>query len=257
MSKIVSAINRRFQGLSMVLLLLFLYVTHITAWCTSIGWNPSFNGPPKITQIKSTSVLVSWEHIIETRECADDFFVKYWKTRSPQDYKLTSLISTKLSSIILIDISPGVEYVYQVVAREVKSLGRIDYNRSPVTRFICKNLSDGSNYVHDDSVPIAQGHRRGATYDGKVIEPQTQQTTSPYMEYDYKNDDTNGEKEFYEQGSRTRHVVHEYEEESRHSMTTMIIYIVCGLIFVLLFVGVAYGCIKCGVPVFFEFSLGC
>ena len=255
MLKIVLATNRRFQVLCVVFL--SLYVSHIAAWCKSIGWNPSFNGPPKITQIKSTSVLISWEHVLQTRECADDFFVKYWKTRSPQDYKLTDLISTKLSSVILVDINPGAEYEYQVVAREVKSLGRIDYNRSPLTRFSCTNLSDGSNYVHDDSVPIAQGHRRGAAYNGRVIEPQTQQITSSPMEYDYINDDTNGEKEFYEQGSRTRQDVHEYEQENGYSMTTMIIYIVCGLIFVLLFIGVAYGCIKCGVPVFFEFSLGC
>ena len=255
MSKIVLATNPRFQVLSAVFL--SLYVSHIAAWCKSIGWNPSFNGPPTITQIESTSVLISWDHVIQTRECADHFFVKYWKTRSPQDYKLTDLISTRLSSVILVDINPGAEYVYQVVAREVKSLGRIDYNRSPLTRFSCKNLSDGRNYVPDEFVPIAQGHRRGTAYEGRVLETQTQQITPSSMEDDYKNDDTNGEEEFYEQGSRTRHVGHEYEQESGYSMTTMIIYIVCGLIFVLLFIGVAYGCIKCGVPVFFEFSLGC
>ena len=244
MAKIVPAADRRFKVLSVVFLHLSLYVTHVAAWCASIGWNPSFDGPPKITQIESTSVLISWDHVIKTRECADHFFVKYWKARSPHDYKLTDLISTKLTSVVLVDLNPGVEYVYQVVAREDKSLGRIDYNRSPLARFRCKNLSDGSKHIDDDSVPIAQGHRRYEAYDGKVLEPQSQQITPSYAEYDYGNDDTNGEDDFYGRGSR-------------YSMTTMVIYIVCGLIFVLIFIGVAYGCIKCGVPVFFEFSLGC
>ena len=45
-----------------------------------------------VSQIDITTVLVSWNGIARNIECTDQFLVKYWPRRLPQNYKLTSLI---------------------------------------------------------------------------------------------------------------------------------------------------------------------
>ena len=45
-----------------------------------------------VSQIDITTVLVSWNGIARNIECTDQFLVKYWPRRLPNDYKFTSFI---------------------------------------------------------------------------------------------------------------------------------------------------------------------
>ena len=163
--------NKKFPNLAICLILLISMVSPIKGWCASWGWNPSFKGAPMVSQVTSTSVLVSWKDIVETRECADQFLVKYWRTRTPKNYIMSDLVSAELNSVILAEIEPAIEYTYQVIAREDKSLGRIDYTRSPMTKFrAAPNFGHKSNV---DGVNVARGHKIGKKYNimSKIIQP--------------------------------------------------------------------------------------
>lgn len=63
------------------------------------------------------------------------FLVKFWMRRFPGDYKQTAFLPTTAFHAD-IAVTPGVVYVFQVIAREDKGvvLG-VDYNRSPKAMF--------------------------------------------------------------------------------------------------------------------------
>jgi len=68
-------------------------------------------------------------------ECADQFLVKYWQKNDPQDYVMTPLVPTSQFTISL-KVTPKVKYTYQAIAREDKgSIAGIEYNRSPNVDF--------------------------------------------------------------------------------------------------------------------------
>ena len=49
---------------------------------------------PKIQQLELSKVRVSWEDIVEMRDCADEFLVKYWQNNMPQGFKLSEKVPT-------------------------------------------------------------------------------------------------------------------------------------------------------------------
>ena len=62
-----------------VLAFLALMVDFCRGWCVGIGQNPTFKGKPLIQQLSDlSSVRVSWEGLVDYRECADQFLVSYW-----------------------------------------------------------------------------------------------------------------------------------------------------------------------------------
>jgi len=117
-----------------------LYILHtpvslVQAYCWEPGKNPYFTGPPVVKQVDLQTVRVSWLGLIEMRECADQFLVKYWQKINPQDYQLTGLVNQQVNSID-IKVSPKVDYQFQAVAREDKgSVIGVDWNKSEVTDF--------------------------------------------------------------------------------------------------------------------------
>ena len=54
------------------------------AYCWQAGRNPTFSGPPEVSQIDLFTVLVEWKNLVSEVECADQFLVKYWQHNSPQ-----------------------------------------------------------------------------------------------------------------------------------------------------------------------------
>ena len=147
--------SSRLQHIIVILSCLSAYIGLGNAYCWQIGWNPSFKGAPKIIQMDTTVVQVSWGNIIETRECADQFVVKYWKIGRPNDYIMTDLISVDLDSALVTGIKPGVKYTFQVIAREDKSLGRIEYNYSPTTSFLGKYVPKKEKKIISSNAVIA------------------------------------------------------------------------------------------------------
>ena len=47
-------------------------------------------------------------------ECADQFIVKSWLARNPNDYKMSDLLQTSQYSFVVEDLLPNQDYVFQV-----------------------------------------------------------------------------------------------------------------------------------------------
>ena len=123
-----------FFHFSIRLFVIFNILLSVNGYCWLPGRNPSFVAGPTITQINLAKVQVSWKGIVRSKECVDQFLVKYWKKGNPSNYKQSDLVGTSINAVVLTGIIPKVEYAYQVIAREDKLVG-IDYNRSPTTKF--------------------------------------------------------------------------------------------------------------------------
>ena len=65
-------------------------------------------------QVTLTSVQVSWHGLATRVECADQFIVKSWLARNPNDYKMSGLLSTSQYSYVVEDLLPNQDYVFQV-----------------------------------------------------------------------------------------------------------------------------------------------
>lgn len=63
-------------------------------YCWQAGANPYFIDKPTIQQVSLSKVRISWEGIVEERECADQFLVKYWQNNMPQGFKLSDTVPT-------------------------------------------------------------------------------------------------------------------------------------------------------------------
>ena len=72
-------------------------LTH--GYCWQAGANPYFIDKPSIQQVSLSKVRISWEGIVEERECADQFLVKYWQTNMPQGFKLSDTVPTDRNHI--------------------------------------------------------------------------------------------------------------------------------------------------------------
>ena len=65
-------------------------------------------------QVSLTSVQVSWHGLATRVECADQFIVKSWLARNPNDYKMSDLLQTSQYSFVVEDLLPNQDYVFQV-----------------------------------------------------------------------------------------------------------------------------------------------
>ena len=65
-------------------------------------------------QVTLTSVQVSWHGLVTRGECADQFIVKSWLARNPNDYKMSDLLPTSQFSFVVTDLVPNQDYVFQV-----------------------------------------------------------------------------------------------------------------------------------------------
>ena len=110
-------------------------IVYSRAYCWQTGWNPSFTGPPVVSEIQPNVVRVSWAEIVENKKCADNFLVKYWKQNHPEDYKMSNMTDAN-ADFQDIRVKPNTSYTIQAIARENKGmiLG-IDYNKSPIVKF--------------------------------------------------------------------------------------------------------------------------
>ena len=192
--------------------------TPTNSYCWQVGWNPSFSGRPAVTQLSMTSVKVSWGNVVKTRECADQFLVKYWKAGSPNDYVMSKQLATDINSVILKNIVPKIEYQYQVIAREEKPTG-VDYNRAEAVTFRTsrkrrpppkksKNNNIAANSIGDDG-----GRAKPDPEASEVI-------TNPA-----DNSDTE-------------------DQGDDNTIILLILVIIGALVSVLIVVGIIYNCIK-------------
>jgi len=106
-----------------------------STYCAPFGQNPGFDRAPTVEQVSLTSVRVSWEGTVTRIECADQFIVKSWNLRNPNDYMMSDLLPLDQFSYIVTDLVPNQDYVFQTVAREDKGILGKDWNKSPKAHF--------------------------------------------------------------------------------------------------------------------------
>lgn len=116
-------------------LLVVLLLPSVHGYCAGLGANPGFRGPPRVEQVTLTSVRVTWTGLVTRGECADQFIVKSWLARNPNDYKMSDLLPTTQFSFIVRDLVPNQDYVFQAIAREDKGILGKDWNKSDKTFF--------------------------------------------------------------------------------------------------------------------------
>merc|ERR1719180_343491 len=135
-------------------LVLFTVLPSCQGYCKSLGWNPSFNGPPLVEQLTLTSARVSWAGKLEQAECADNIIVKHYKGINSNDYQLSEPLPIEVTSYVVLDLTPNLEYTYQVIAREEKGLWGVDYNRGEKTTFTTsiQNRDQGREVHLEDPV---------------------------------------------------------------------------------------------------------
>jgi len=150
-------------------------LTH--GYCWQAGANPYFIDKPSIQQVSLSKVRISWEGIVEERECADQFLVKYWQTNMPQGFKLSDTVPTDRNHID-VEVIPKVPYQFQVVAREDKGpvLG-VDYNKSELREFKTSSLNHESDYVppKDSEVVVTPAPQPEGPTTASPLEERTQQ----------------------------------------------------------------------------------
>lgn len=114
-------------------LMVALLLPSVQGYCAGLGANPGFRGPPRVEQVTLTSVRVTWAGLVTRAECADQFIVKSWLTRNPNDYKMSDLLPTSQFSFVVTDLVPNQDYVFQAIAREDKGILGKDWNKSDKT----------------------------------------------------------------------------------------------------------------------------
>jgi len=126
-------------------------------YCKSLGWNPSWSGPPMVQQLTLTSVRVSWAGLLQQAECADNILVKHYRGIDSNNYKMSDILDKEVTSYIVHDLTPDAEYTYQVIAREEKWTG-IDYNRGEKTTFTTSVLvrQQGLEVEREDPLPTTR-----------------------------------------------------------------------------------------------------
>ena len=124
---------RMMTMMTLLIVTLVLQATAVAGYCAGLGANPGFRGPPKVEQVwgfqeaiidivsvnvyfqvSLTSVQVSWHGLATRAECADQFIVKSWLARNPNDYKMSDLLQTSQYSFVVEDLLPNQDYVFQV-----------------------------------------------------------------------------------------------------------------------------------------------
>ena len=121
--------------LTVVVFISVINVPLVSAYCWQAGQNPYFTAQPIVQQVDLRTVRVTWEGIVQNERCVDNYLVKYWQKSDPQGYQMTQLIDKQHYTSDII-ITPKVNYVFQVIAREDKGgLLGIDYNKSDQREF--------------------------------------------------------------------------------------------------------------------------
>jgi len=119
----------------MVTALLVVLGLHVVpgceGYCSIVGPDPGFSSAPRLEQVSLTSVRVNWHNIVTKIECADQFIVKSWNARNPNDYTMSNLLPLSQFTYVVTDLVPNQDYVFQVVAREDKGILGKDWNKSP------------------------------------------------------------------------------------------------------------------------------
>jgi len=121
--------------LDIIVTLLAVSLRPAQAYCAGLGANPGFKDSPLVSQVTLTSVKVTWQGLVTRSECADQFIVKSWNKRNPNDYKMSDLLPLNQFSYIVTDLVPNQDYVFQAVAREDKGILGKDWNKSPKAYF--------------------------------------------------------------------------------------------------------------------------
>ena len=57
---------------------------------------------------------VSWAGLLTRSDCADKIRIKYWKTYSPNDYKMSEKLSVETHSFLVEKLDKYIEYTFQV-----------------------------------------------------------------------------------------------------------------------------------------------
>ena len=109
-------------------------IVYSQAYCWQSGWNPSFTGPPMVSEIQPNVVRVSWEGIVTRKKCADSFLVKYWKQNRPQGFKMSDKTDAN-ADFLDMRVQPNTSYAIQAIAIEDKHIYGKDYNKSPIAKF--------------------------------------------------------------------------------------------------------------------------
>jgi hypothetical protein len=140
----------------------------VCSYCWQVGWNPSFKHEPKIQQINLAKVRVSWEGIVENRECVDQFLVKYWLIRGvvmakngrehgwTEGFRLSEQVENTVN-FTDIEVTPMAPYMFQVIAREDKGdIGGVEYNKSPALLFKTSSIVyNGESFIPGISNELA------------------------------------------------------------------------------------------------------
>lgn len=212
----------------------------INGYCWQVGWNPSFTGQPTIIQYAPTSVQISWKNIIKTRECADQFMVKYWESHSPKSYKMSKQVANNADAMVLTGIKPEVEYAYQVIAREDKGLMGVDYNKSKISKFRSRRKFAPriDNQEPNLNVAISNGEVTRDEIVNNVVVPVIDNDSSPDESssgFSSSYDPTKSTIEASESGVKTKKL---------NKMWMLALFIVGGVVVILLIFGVTYNCIR-------------
>jgi len=138
------------------LVLVLVHPSH--SWCRSLGWNPSWSGPPVVEQLSLTSVRVSWSGLLQQPECADNILVKHYRGFNSNEYGLSDPLVVQATSYVVHDLTPNTEYTFQVIAREEKGILGVDYNRGEKTTFTTslENRSQGLEVKAEDPLKVDQ-----------------------------------------------------------------------------------------------------
>merc|ERR1712086_873276 len=121
--------------LTVVVFISVINVPLVSAYCWQVGQNPSFTAQPIVQQVDLRTVRVTWDGLVQYEKCVDNYLVKYWQKSNPQGYQMTDLIDKQHYTSDII-ITPKINYVFQVIAREDKGgLLGIDYNKSDQSEF--------------------------------------------------------------------------------------------------------------------------
>ena len=99
----------------LVAVMVMVRLPSVEGYCAGLGANPGFRGPPLVEQVTLTSVRVTWSGLVTRKECADQFIVKSWLARNPNDYKMSNLLPTTQFSFVVRDLVPNQDYVFQVL----------------------------------------------------------------------------------------------------------------------------------------------
>jgi len=203
------------------------------AYCFQVGYNPFWKGPPIVEQVTLTSVRVSWAGLLELADCADNILVKHYKGVYSSQYKLSDPLSIEATSYIVHDLSPNLEYTYQVIAREEKGLLGVDYNRGEKTTFTTslRNRQKGNEVKKDDPIFIPDLEDGAA-----VLPPQSEVVTGSSV--NSQDIVTRTVKPVYDQSQFTKQLTEEVGIE-------MVLGIIVGVLIVLIItVGVVYNWLK-------------